>query len=119
MRSYLEMEKHPITSNNRFGQGPNWKMRLIRICLQSLGLPSTLMCHGIRREVYGVPLAENHKAFLRGEDRSIKFFNLPMSEVIGFFKERWFFPRAKRMDDYRYVNSEKTLAVLKKFATQK
>jgi hypothetical protein len=116
MRGYLEKEKHPIASNNRFGQGPNWKMRLIRICLQTLGLPSNLLCHGIRREVYGVALAENYKAFLKGEDQAISFFNLPMSDIVEFFKERWFLPRAKRIESYRYVKSDDTLSALRKVA---
>ena len=116
MRDFLKVIDHPIAYSNRFGQGPNWKMRLIRICLERLKLSPALLRHGIRREVYIVPLAENYRAFLSGEEDFISFYDMPASKIVEFFKERWFFPRARRVDRYRYIKANDTLNILRKFA---
>jgi hypothetical protein len=91
-------------------------MRLIRICLESLNLPPGLLRHGIHREIYGVALADNYKSFLNGEADSIDYYDLPIHELIDFFKERWLLPRAKRIDSYHSVKANGTLSVLCKFS---
>jgi len=113
MRKFLEQIGHPIVRRNRFGQGPNWKMRTIRICLEELGLSSDLLKHGILREVYTVPLASNYIEYLIGEAPSPDYYDLPASELIAFFKKRWFIPRAERVKRYRDMTHLKTLESLR------
>ena len=51
--------------NSIFGEGVNPKFRKVRAALEKLGLPSdTLLQHGSRRIVYGVPLASNFRDIL-------------------------------------------------------
>ncbi len=57
-----------ITTTIVFGQGPNWKLRALRQACTELGVDSDLLRHGIRREVYGIPLATNWHEVLLGED---------------------------------------------------
>src|SRR5438105_2988323 len=67
MRRYLKQRGHPYASGNRFGMGPNWKLRVSRAALEAAGFDSSeVLRHGIEREVYGVPLARNWKEILQG-----------------------------------------------------
>ena len=44
---------------------------VVRIGLQSFGLnPNEVLKHGIRREVYAIPIGTNARAFLAGRDQS-------------------------------------------------
>ena len=106
MCHYLDLVSPGTSSKNRFGDGPNWKMRTARICLQRLDLPPDLLKHGIRREVYAIPLASNYAEFLRGDTRRLDENNIPLKKVVEFWKERWLYGRAERVPDY--LSFEKT-----------
>ena len=61
----LQEDGHKYADGHQFGDGPNWRIRVARIGLQSLGLnPNGVLRHGIRREVYAMPIATNACAFL-------------------------------------------------------
>jgi len=109
MLNYLEKIDHPIGKLNRFGQGPNWKIRTIRTCLQSLGLPSQLLLHGVKRSVYIAPLASNYKEFLLGEDGAPLFYDNDINSIVEYFKKRWFIPRSQRCPEYLSVEPVDTL----------
>jgi hypothetical protein len=84
---------------NRFGDGPNWRMRVIRSASEIIGFDSdTLLHHSFRRGIYAVPLAKNFRSFLLGKtDRPI-YYNLPMQILVKFWKERWLSMRKKNKD---------------------
>ncbi len=106
MRTYLDATVRG-KSNNRFGAGPNWKMRTVRTALNQLGLPGDLLLHGIRREIYAVPLAQNYELFLRGETTRLKSFDLPFDGLVGFWRERWLEGRAKRKPEFKdFIHTE-------------
>lgn len=119
MRDYLSYIEHPINKSHRFGQGPNWKIRAIRTCLELLGLSPDLLMHGIKREVYIVPLAENYKEFLLGQSKRPKFFEMGKESLIDFFTQRWFLPRSFRNNDYKRVRAKNILREIKKMAEAK
>ncbi len=79
----------------RFGEGVAPRMRKIRRGLENCGLDGDLLKHDSRRIVYGVDLAENAKAYLRGEtdDPSYywKFDNTEAEQqsIYDYWKERW------------------------------
>lgn len=100
MCHYLDLVSPGTTSKNRFGNGPNWKMRTARICLQKLGLSPDLLKHGIKREVYAIPLARNYAEFLRGDSKKLDQIDIPFDDVVEFWKERWLYGRAERVPDY-------------------
>ncbi|MGH7866288.1 MAG: Druantia anti-phage system protein DruA, partial [Candidatus Dormibacteraceae bacterium] len=52
MRAYLKARRDTYEKNNRFGDGPNWKMRAIRRTLQLLGMNPALLKHGLARQVF-------------------------------------------------------------------
>jgi len=99
-------EFDPKKVDNAFGSGPNWRFRLIGTALKKLNLPADMLKHGVGREVYLVPLAENWDEFLRGETKEIKSFNLPLSEISEYYRTRWAIPRAARRPEFAEIPRE-------------
>jgi hypothetical protein len=94
---------------NRYGKGPNWRMRVIRRALHRLGLNPELIRHGIEREVFIAPLAHNWREVLRGEETAVDALDLPFADLGSFYVARWAFPRAARDDGFRRIRRVDTL----------
>lgn len=91
----LLMEKG-IMVTNRFGDGPNWRMRVIRLASDIIGFDSNILLqHSFKRGIYAVPLAKNFRSFLFGKTDKPIYYNLPMRTLIKFWKERWLNMRKK------------------------
>lgn len=104
MRSYLEQTKHPYASGNRFGMGPNWKLRVARAAVEAAGFDATsLLRHGVEREVYGIPLARNWREVLQGTHQRVYLNCQPASQIGEFCRERWLIPRSLRDPTYLSV----------------
>jgi len=106
MRSYVAISDPKRASANRFGNGPNWKIRVARQCLEGLGLSSDLLRHGISREIYAVPLASNFRQFLIGQHQRAQPFDLSFDALSTYFKDRWMQGRAQRRPDYKDFRKE-------------
>jgi len=91
---------------NRWGVGFRNKREVIRKCLIKIGLPTDLLYHGVRREVFAVPLARNTREFLRGEHSRLYRYNASSSELFSWFRERWLLPRAEWDQRYREFTPE-------------
>ena len=77
--------------SNKFGMGPNWRMRVIRSACDILKFDSDMILrHSFQRGLYVVSLAENAKNFLRGETGKPAYLDMPLGELAGFWKQRWF-----------------------------
>jgi hypothetical protein len=88
MRDLLESRNILVT--NRFGDGPVWRMRVIRTAADILGFDSDfLLKHSFQREIYAVPLAQNFKEFLQGEQSSLKYCDRSLDDLIAYWKKRW------------------------------
>jgi len=104
MRDLLESRNILVT--NRFGDGPVWRMRVIRTAADILGFDSDfLLKHSFQREIYAVPLAQNFKEFLQGKQKSLKYRNYPLKKLIGHWKKRWLHNRKNNADVKESVNS--------------
>lgn len=104
MRRYLKQRRHPYASGNRFGMGPNWKLRVARAALEGAGFESGgVLRHGIEREVYGVPLARNWKEILQGVHQRVHSNCLPAETIAAFCRDRWLVPRSLRDPSYLAV----------------
>lgn len=80
------LDAYDIEVKNRFGDGPNWKLRLIRTALEKAGLEvSENLTHGYTRWIYALELGENAREFLREE---IDDF-LPSHYSVGQILEDW------------------------------
>jgi hypothetical protein len=110
MRKYLVQRRHPYASGNKFGQGPNWRLRVIRAALVSVGLNADgIMKHGVGREVYAVPLATNWKEILLGKQKRAQFTALTASEIADYCLKRWIIPRSQRDPSFKEYRPEATL----------
>jgi hypothetical protein len=98
---YTTENCQPTAKQDLWGKGFRNRREVIRKCLASLELPSEWLYHGVRREIMVIPLAENTREFLRGEDTEVCSFNQPADDLFAWFRERWLLPRAKR--DQRYL----------------
>jgi hypothetical protein len=107
LRSYLKRQGDPYANGNKFGNGPNWRIRVIRRAFYLLGLKPDLIKHGFSREVFFCPIAKNALKFLRGENCRILYGELPsVASVAKLAIERWCIPRAKRVPEYKDWKSE-------------
>jgi hypothetical protein len=79
-----------ISVANRFGDGPIWRMRVIRTAGDILGFNADfLLRHSFQRQIYAVPLAHNFKAFLRGEHSRLRQRDYPLGDLVQHWKDRW------------------------------
>ena len=101
MRAYLKSKGHAYFNNNKFGEGPNWRMRTVRETLELLGMNPDLLRHGIVREVFVCRLAENAERVLKGEvTRPYRKNLLTTHQVSQLALERWVWPRAQRKPEF-------------------
>jgi len=106
IREYLALLGDDEVTRYKFGNGPNYRIRVVRKALEHLELSGDLLRHGVRRGVYVAPLAENSAAFLKGENERLHWYRRPLEKVVDFWRERWLLPRAARDTSYRTFNSE-------------
>jgi hypothetical protein len=114
LRGYLRQRKDAYAENNRYGQGPNWKMRMIRQGLVRLGMNPNLIKHGLEREVFLSCLADNALEVLRGKRKRPKYDTLQsVTEVSELALNRWVRPRALRDNSYVGVTRDRLLERLR------
>lgn len=101
LREYLREIDHPYADLNRFGQGPNWRLRTTRAALEAVGFKDDLLKHGIRREVFLCELAANAIRMLKtGKGRPNLKTLVTAKEVAQMALERWIVPRAQRRPEF-------------------
>jgi hypothetical protein len=100
MREYLRLRGHEYSDNHKYGDGPNWRMRVIRAAIDSLGIQEDILNHGILREVFAMPLADNWREYLTGLTKRC-CISRPSAAFIGrAVLNRWMIPRAQRMPNW-------------------
>ena len=113
LRAHLEKTGHPYASGHRFGMGPNWKLRVARAALEDIGIDgNSILKHGIEREVYAIPLAENWKKVLSGKHQRVRSLTKPAAEISKFCLDRWMVPRSKRDASFRSFDSGNIIPTL-------
>lgn len=101
-RALLKSAGHPYANQNRFGQGPNWRLRASREALKLLGVNENLLRHGIGREVFISELASNSLPLLRGVGFKPKLSNLLRArDIAELALDRWIVPRAQVRPEFR------------------
>lgn len=110
LRDYLKYINDSYANGFNFGQGPNWRLRVIRRSIGLLGMNPDMLRHGFAREVFFCSLASNAINFLRGEHEEAQYESLPSVETAGLQAlSRWVIPRAQRMPDYITWRAEQFL----------
>lgn len=77
----------------KFGDGPNWKIRILKYGLRELGFTEDMLSIGWRRGYYRLALAQNWQDFLQGKTDRIVYYQATKTELIDYWKERWILPR--------------------------
>lgn len=113
LRHYLRDIGHSYADLNRFGQGPNWRLRTTRAALGALGFKEDMLRHGIRREVFICQLADNALRMLQsGKGRPALSSLLTADEISKLALARWMTPRAQRRPEFKIWKSEDIAALL-------
>ena len=92
---------HPKYRGSSFGDGSNYRIRVIRMGLSLLGLPGDLLKHGIEREVFLAPTAENSFEFLRGETSVLRKHDQSQNEIGEYYLKRWAVRRSETRPEYK------------------
>jgi len=90
----LLLQSRGIEVLNRFGDGPSWRMRVIRTASEIIGIdPDFLLRHSFKRNIYVIPLAENYVEYLQGNEETLKYYDKPLDSIVDYWKKRWLFQR--------------------------
>jgi hypothetical protein len=95
--------------NSIFGEGVNPLMRKIRDALLILGLPGDLLLHGDPRIVYAVPLAQNFREILFGEQTKPRYYvsrSIRTADLASYWRRRWLANRIHNDDVLDRVSKE-------------
>ena len=101
VRLVLKAHNDPYYNNYKYGQGPSWRLRAVRRACTLLNMDSSLLRHGVRREVYAIPLATNWKQILLGLENEPAGSDNSCSRIAAAAVERWMIPRAERYSDWK------------------
>ena len=101
MRQMLLMEDHRYANGHQFGDGPNWRMRTIREALTRLKISTDTLRHGISRDVFAMPLAQNWREYLTGATDHCDIDRPSADQIAALAKKRWVVPRSERMPGWR------------------
>jgi hypothetical protein len=101
LRDYLRELGDHYADAFRFGNGPNWRLRVIRRALDLLGMDPNLIRHGFPREVFFCSVASNAIDFLRGDHKRVRYDDLlSVEDTSKLALARWVIPRAERVPAY-------------------
>ncbi|MGD0541295.1 MAG: Druantia anti-phage system protein DruA [Tepidisphaeraceae bacterium] len=106
LREYAENYCEKTAKHESWGTGFRNRREVVRRVLSHVGLSAQLMNHGIRRQLFVMPLARNTREFLRGEHERLSWFHQPADALASFFLERWLLPRADRNSEYLGYSNE-------------
>jgi len=110
------LEARGISTRGGFGTGPRIKWQTMVRALERLGFSSQVLRHGVKREAFIFPLTENLKAYMEGRTARPIYRELPFSDLVSYWRERWLLDRAQRVDgwrDWRRREIEKMLIISK------
>ena len=105
LHEYAVQHCDPTAKNSLWGKGFRSRREIVKKALPKLGFSSDWIYHGVKREVFVVPLAKNVRQFLRGEETEPIWYDQPVCELFDFFRERWLLRRIEW--DRRYLDFER------------
>ena len=94
-----EVVPEEVFRKYEFGDGPNWKLRILKRGLREIGLSLEVLSVGWKRGYYRLPLAENWKEYLLGETDEILWKETSEEEIVSYWKSRWILPRLERLTE--------------------
>jgi hypothetical protein len=104
--TYAHRWCEPSAKREEWGSGFRNRREVVRKCLIKIGITTDWQYHGIRRQVFVIPLATNTRQFLRGEHERLLWYPQAASQLAEWFRDRWWLPRAERDNRYRTFDRE-------------
>jgi hypothetical protein len=103
---YAKRHCEPTYRQEGWGEGFRNRREVIRKCLKKLKLKVAWSHHGIERECFVIPLANNAREFLQGENQRLRWNTEPAEEIFAWFAKRWLSPRVAWDQNYREFQRE-------------
>lgn len=85
----LKIEGNEVVKRNKYGEGANWRFRVIGESAKLLNINKDMLYLGVKRGYYISPLAVNWKEFLTMQTNNILYNTYSMQEQIDYWKQRW------------------------------
>lgn len=113
LRAYLTRKRGKYAKRakaHQFGQGPNYRIRVVRLALKSLGMNPDILRHNLKREVFFCSLAANANQVLRCRGVRPNFLGLQDTATISMAARiRWILPRAVSRPEFRQWTVDDTI----------
>ena len=106
------LEEQGISTRGGFGTGPRRKWQTMVRALERLGFSANLLHHGVKREAFLFRLIDNLEEYMEGRDHKPLYRNLPFSDLVTWWRERWLLPRVKRVDGWEEWRKENIKSLL-------
>ena len=104
-REYKDIKKFLVSAgydaSQGYGSGPKPVWQNISKTLTMLGMGHEGLRHGIPREAWCIPLAENAWDYLGGQGEDPEYYDVPFERLAEWWTERWLLPRSERITDWR------------------
>jgi hypothetical protein len=86
-----------------FGKGgPKEVWRNITQVRKMLGIKDNALKHGIKREAWAIPLANNAWRYLAGQDQQPRYYDDTFEHLADWWRSRWLLPRSERTSDWKH-----------------
>lgn len=112
MRRLLAIDGHRYADGHGYGQGPNWKIRVIREAIKKIGMDDNFLLHGIQREIFAMPLAPNFREYLRCTSDSLDPTRPTAREISEACAERWIIRRAETRPEFAEWTRDQTVELI-------
>lgn len=88
-----ELVPENIFKTYKYGDGPNWKIRMLKHGLKEIGFSENMLSIGWKRGYYRCTLAENWQDFLLGNTDELLLIEHQKSELVAYWYEKWILPK--------------------------
>lgn len=102
------LKRRGISTRGGFGNGPKVRWQNVTRVLHLLGLPNTLLAHGLKRPVYLFSFVEELAAGMAGGSFG-RTLPLKEDDFADYWLERWAVPRAYRCPEWSAIDGQSLL----------
>lgn len=101
--------------NPLWGSGIRNRRVVLLKALDTLGLPSSLLYHNVKRELFIVPQGSDAFKYLQGKSNGVGYYQISHEEIARKMLKRWVFKRAETDESYlKFRREEYSLAKTQK-----
>ena len=106
LSEYAERNCDATAKHRLWGTGFRNRREIVKKALPKLGLSSEWLYHGVEREIFVIPLAENARQILRGEESQPVWYDQSVDDLYEWFRQRWLLGRLQRDQSYLEFDSD-------------